>query len=240
VYSTSSPPICIPGLLGLRCRTRTDCLFGECVPANGGTTNSGFNVCSVRCTSNEECAKYDSIHGTFFCNSEGWCAGARGMLGGDCHGDNECHHQAEGEFCATAAPDGTALCQYQCDPTKGCPNYGGVPHVCRPQFKNGNIALEDRWFCWPGSMGALFCNSDASCLPSLSCLPAHPLFNTCSISCMKDDDCNSNHFTAGGWCDPMFHICKEAIDDGGACERGPQCLSKTCLENKTCATSPGY
>ena len=42
IYGKGAPRICIPGLLGLRCESRLDCLFGDCVE-----TGAPYKVCSV-------------------------------------------------------------------------------------------------------------------------------------------------------------------------------------------------
>src|SRR6185369_2154132 len=128
-----SPSVCIPGLLGLRCRSRLDCLFGDCVasrdladapapetcdptPAPPGTPHDGaykpacdlgFNICTVPCDTDDDCSKFDSVYGTLFCSKrgdgKGHCTGARAFRGAVCTTDADCLYP--GEICGHAAPD---------------------------------------------------------------------------------------------------------------------------------------
>ena len=239
LYSKASPAVCLPGLIGLRCRTRLDCLFGDCVDTDG----THFKVCSVKCESDTDCQKFDSIQGTFFCNEKKVCAGARAFRGSQCYADADCLYP--GEICAkitNANPYGQ--CLQQC-PGGTCPSYGGVPHACRPQVgaTDQMFRLNDApWVCWPGYLNQL-CGNDAQCLPGLSCRPlnpANPLARVCSVSCQTDADCEANRFSADGWCDATIGICLSPKADGTACERSAQCESKSCTAQKTCAPLAGF
>jgi hypothetical protein len=238
LYSKASPAVCLPGLIGLRCRSRLDCLFGDCVD-----TDAHFKVCSVACQSDADCQKFDSIQGTFFCNDKGYCAGARAFRGSICYKQEDCLY--EGEICAKIThTNAYGQCLQQC-PGGTCPSYGGVPHACRPQVgaTDSMFAINDKpWICWPGYLGQL-CSNDAQCLPGLTCRAASPtnqLLRLCSIACQSDADCDANRFTADGFCNPAIGICVSPLPDGATCERSAQCESKTCNNDKKCAPLAGF
>jgi hypothetical protein len=224
VYSKKVPPICIPGLPGLRCNSNLDCLFGECVQGD-----APFKSCSVRCKGDSDCARFDSVHATLFCNPEGWCAGVRATRGTQCDFDSDCHYP--GEICARITnllPKGQCL---QPCPTRKCPAYGGVPHACRPQVDPGGLVQPQSlpWVCWPGFLGQL-CFDNADCLPGLGCMPlaANSPARICTYPCGGDGDCAANRFSKEGWCDLAAGICRSPLFDGDVCERNPQCDSRTC------------
>jgi hypothetical protein len=234
VYSKKLPPICIPGLLGLRCNSDLDCLFGECrktAAKTATTSDAAFKVCAVRCSSDVDCAKYDSVHATLFCTAEGWCAGVRASRGTQCDSDADC--QYDGEICARITnllPKGQCL---QPCPARKCDALGGVPHACRPQVDaTGALVTETLpWVCWPGYLGQL-CSESTDCLPGLSCLaagPRAPGLKVCSSPCMSDGDCAASRFSREGWCDPGAGICRSPLLEGDPCERGNQCDSRSCL-----------
>jgi hypothetical protein len=239
LYSKASPAVCLPGLIGLRCRTRLDCLFGDCVD-----TDAHFKVCSVACKSDADCAKFDSIQGTFFCNDKGYCAGARAFRGSQCYTQDDCLF--EGEICAKITNTNPyGQCLQQC-PLGTCPSYGGVPHPCRPQVNPDNtLALNEKpWVCWPGYLNQL-CGTDAQCLPGLACRPLNAMnpggpARVCSVSCQTDADCEANRFTADGWCDVANGLCLSPKADGATCERSAQCESKSCTTDKKCAPLAGF
>lgn len=252
LYSRASPAICIPGLLGLRCRSRVDCLFGDCV-----MTNAGYGVCSVKCANDDDCARFDSEHGAFVCNGEGWCAGARAFRGGQCLSDSDCLHT--GEVCARISNTSRfGSCVYPCPENRTCPAYGGIPHACRPQadLNPPNPAIPFNllatWVCWPGYFGQL-CSKDSECMTGLGCrtlVPGTLPLRTCSIECATDADCQANRLTKDGWCDPAPTgpgICRSPIADDGKCIRDVQCESKKCIQavvqgenTKICDKTPGY
>jgi hypothetical protein len=240
VYSKTLPPICIPGLLGLRCSSDLDCLFGSCVQGD-----APFKACSVRCQSDVDCARYDSVHATLFCNDQGWCAGVRATRGTQCDGDTDCLHP--GEICARITnllPKGQCL---QPCPTRRCPAYGGVPHACRPQVDaEGAVQAQALpWVCWPGFLGQL-CSETADCLRGLGCHPlgpASPEARICTMPCGGDGDCAANRFSKEGWCDPAGGICRAPRLEGEPCERSSQCESRSCsgpASDKRCAPLTPY
>jgi hypothetical protein len=240
VYSKKLPPICIPGLLGLRCSSSLDCLFGECV-----ASDAGFKSCSVRCQTDVDCAKFDSVHATLFCNEAGWCAGVRASRGTQCDVDTDCLYP--GETCARITnllPRGQCL---QPCPARKCPAYGGVPHACRPQVDaSGAVQAQSLpWVCWPGFLGQA-CAETTDCLRGLSCLPlgpSNPQVKVCTSPCGGDGDCAANRFSKEGWCDAGAGICRMPLFESEACERNTQCESRTCLgpaSDKRCAPLTAY
>ena len=241
IYGDGAPRICIPGLLGLRCESRVDCLFGDCVE-----TGAPYKVCSVDCTTDADCEKFDSIQGTFFCNQAGKCMTARGFKGGACTKDTDCIYP--GEVCGyltTTEPNG--FCMLACGADRSCPAPGGVPHACRPQLdRAGKLDLTGApWVCWPGYFGQL-CGDDTQCFPSLSCKkldPANDLLRICTIPCATDADCDANHFSREGYCDARIGVCRSPNSAGEPCDRKDQCESDSCNGpegNKKCDPVPGY
>ncbi len=238
VYSRVSPPICIPGLMGLRCRTRMDCLFGDCKE-----TGAGFNVCTVSCADDNDCAKFDSIHGTFFCNDQKLCAGPRAFRGSLCYANDDCH---TGEICARLAADSrSGQCLFPCGADGRCPvAYGGVPHTCLPQ-----IALAGGKVCWPGSF-AQYCDPSVTdqCIRPLSCRKVPGSYPACTILCESDDDCQKERVTRDGWClkTEATSVCVAPRKDDAACDRDVQCESKKCISDIQkpgqfkCDKTPGY
>ena len=237
VYSKGAPAICIPGLLGLRCRSRLDCMFGECV-----NTGLPYKVCSVACAGDADCAKFDSQQGTFFCNEDKVCAGARAFRGAFCATDAECIYP--GESCARLSPTNPqGVCVQGCAPGTRCPSFGGVPHACRPRVDaTGNLAEADpRWVCWPGTLWQL-CADDGNCLGGLTC-KAVGTRKLCTISCSSDGDCAAQRFAAEGFCDQTLGVCRLPLADGQTCERALQCESKKCggtLGEGKCDVTPDF
>jgi hypothetical protein len=246
LYGKRAPRVCIPGLLGLRCQSKLDCLFGDCVE-----TGAPYKVCSVACNSNADCEKYDSIQGTFFCNPAGQCMTARGFKGGVCERDDDCTYPNEicGHITNTMQ---LGLCMQACGEGGSCPAPGGVPHACRPQLDAaGKLALTGPpWVCWPGYFGQL-CMNDSQCFPGLACQqldPSNALARICTLPCKVDEDCDANNLTREGWCDAQTGACRSPLADGAACERKRQCESGGCTVpsggaadgTKKCDATPGY
>ncbi len=245
LYSKSLEPVCIPGLLGLRCRSSMDCLFGDCIP-----TGAGYNVCSVGCNTDSECEKYDSAHGTFFCASQDggkkYCAGARAFGGGYCNSTDDCRAN---ETCSTIPPDGIKYCLFKCNPDLTCPSFGGVAHTCIPQLVPGADKNPDLWVCVPGSFGRP-CAKQAQCIGDLTCIrenPADPRTGKCTAQCKNDDECQKgSRFTRDGFCDAAKGLCVPPLDDDVACDRSVQCESGKCINDpadptkKKCDKTPGY
>lgn len=231
LYSSSVPNVCVPGLMGLRCETNMDCLFGSCVE-----TGAGFRMCSVSCQDDSDCAKFDGDQGTFFCNPQKVCAGPRAFRGAFCDTDSDCHPK---EVCShfTQLASGQGLCLFPCDGFT-CPAYGGVNHMCLPQLKE-YAAQGAPNICFPGELG-LPCLDDSNCVGGLTCQRApNAPFGYCSTLCKDDSDCLKQRFAKDGFCDQKVNICLPPLDAEVACERDQQCESKQCFAGK-CAEIPGY
>ncbi len=226
-YGPKAANICIPGLLGLRCRSRLDCLFGDCIP-----TRVGFNVCSVRCNGQEDCAKYDSEYGAFFCNPGGFCMSGRAFTNtSSC--DEAIKDCLPDQVCAIlpSRPSAGKLCFFPCakDGSVACPAYGGVPHACHPLLG----------FCLPGQLG-IPCTANEQCFPSLDCRNVGPI-SRCTILCKADEDCRKNRFATEGWCEITLGVCLPPLNEGEKCVRPAQCESKSCATTTmTCARLAGY
>ena len=241
LYGPGAPRVCIPGLLGLRCESRLDCLFGDCV-----ATSAPYKVCSVACQTDAECAKFDSVQATFFCNQQGMCMTERGFKGGACQVDTDCMYP--GEICGhITTPYSPGFCMLACDPAGTCPSPGGVPHACRPQIDSaGSLSPAiTPWVCWPGYFGQL-CSDNTQCFSTLACTalnPANPALRICTIPCQTNAECDANHLTARGWCDARLGVCRTTVADGAACTDKRQCDSGSCSGpegSKTCDPTPGY
>lgn len=269
VYSKPSPSICVPGLMGLRCKTRLDCLVGDCVPTGGG-----YNVCTIGCDDDNACAKYDSEFGTLFCargpDGQKTCQGARAYTGGICVQDSDCNTK-ENEICHWPTENArSGYCQRACEPTGACPSLGGVAHTCLPQILDPAAKLANPASttpkgppgCYPGYFG-LPCLVDAQCMGAdtpgrrdLSCIkPTEDSpFGICTTPCQNrpgagrtaDSDCAADRLTKDGWCPAKpgeGAICLTPLADDAPCERDAQCASKKCISTATgtkCDKTPGY
>lgn len=253
IYSKIADPICIPGLLGFRCRTSLDCLLGECVATSAGAGQgpggNGINMCMMPCEDDKDCAKYDSEHGTLFCaqqqNGKKFCTGARAYNGWICNQASDCLF---GETCARVSSESrTGNCFFPCNPDGSCPSPGGVNHTCVPQVGNAGPPV-----CLPGQLGRP-CRTDGNCIRDLTCRPTGPgRPNICSTLCSDDTDCEKNRFTKEGFCHAALKICVVALADDAPCERDAQCESKKCVNDpayvptpevpsrKKCDKTPGY
>ena len=243
LYSKASPNVCLPGLMGLRCETNMDCLFGSCTDSG-----AGFRVCTVGCQDDADCAKFDGEQGTFFCNEQKICAGGRAFRGAICDVDSECH---AGEVCghfSTVQPNGRGLCLLPCSGSS-CPAYGGVNHMCLPQLKQYAEAGAPN-VCWPGELG-IPCLIDAHCTGGLTCKSVPTSFvGVCSTGCTTDTDCLKQRFAKEGYCEPAAQVCLSPRRENQACDRDQQCESKRCVSTKSddagkptefrCAPIPGF
>ncbi len=241
LYGDGAPRICIPGLLGLRCESRLDCLVGDCVE-----TGAPYKVCSTTCTSDADCVKYDSIQGRFFCNAAGQCMTERGFKGGACQKDGDCKYP--GEVCGhLTLSEPTGFCMMACGEGRTCAAPGGVPHACRPQIDSeGKLDLVTAPFvCWPGYFAQL-CSDKAQCFPGLDCQqldPSNPLARICTLPCETDTDCDGNHFTKAGYCDTRTKACRARLSADSVCDRPRQCESDSCsgtAGSRKCDPVKGY
>jgi hypothetical protein len=239
LYSKASPPICIPGLPGFRCKTKLDCLVGDCVESG-----SNFKYCSTPCSGDDECAKLDSEQETFICSKErGYCVGSRVYIGGLCHADADCRGSEICGYLGSNAKDGN--CLLPCASDGSCQTFNNVPSMCLPQSNNHGAPV-----CVPTLFGNP-CLSDANCISGyagtggLTCRPTGAAApnppGLCSVPCTTDNDCTLNRFTKNGYCNTQASFCMPALKDGSKCTADVQCESKSCNTNsKTCDRSPGW
>lgn len=230
LYSKPSPAVCLPGLMGLRCRTRMDCLFGDCVD-----TGAGFNVCTATCQDDSDCSKFDSEHGWFFCNDKKVCAGIRAFRGSICYSKDDCR---PGEICSkpifTSPTQLSGQCLLPCAANGSCPAYGGVGHACLPQLDRSKPPI-----CWPGHDG-IPCQRNDDCVKGLTCRG-----NTCTSLCVTDKDCQDNRATRDflnndSWCRTDVNICIPRQAEGRTCDRDAQCQSTCNLTTKQCNPLPPW
>jgi hypothetical protein len=219
-WAPGSTPLCFPGLIGTRCATQQDCLLGAC-------TDVGveFDVCTIPCTKNEECAALNSATDIYFC-STGRCLTPRPFQGSNCTEDAHC---IAGQRCLGKTPVGVLShgeCRIPCDADGQCPARGGLPHVCLGKDHEGG--------CYPSSF-ALPCATQADCVGNFQCLAAGPdprsltdySPSICTIPCSTDADCDANTWTKkSGFC--RDGICRLAGGIQATCDRNAQCASDRC------------
>jgi hypothetical protein len=229
VSGPSSPAVCLPGLVGARCETSTDCMVGECVD-----TGAGFSECTVPCSRDEDCIPHSSANRRAFCSlmkgQQRYCVGISPFAGSVCLVDDNC---PAGQKCFFTSPyhaQKTAIgeCRLPCEADDRCAVRGGLAHAC---FVRG----ADR-SCYPGLMG-LTCQRTTDCMPGLVCqaLPPAERFggaggegtvSKCTRTCQSDSDCwdiwkNREGYCEGGWCQPTEN-------DTGPCLREEQCSHTHC------------
>jgi hypothetical protein len=212
VSGASEPAVCIPGILGFKCNSSMDCLLGEC------RESGSFKVCTSRCDSDEDCARYGSSRGPLVCvappdgDGRKFCQNPNAYNGKNCHLDTECRPN---ESCVRESPYyGSTMrsgeCRQRCGPHEPCVNRGGVPHVCVQGAEGG--------WCYPGRIH-IPCERKADCVGSLQCLEVASRNRQdgidrrkrCTIACSTDADCQASTFTERvtycnhGVCTPKLH-----------------------------------
>ncbi|HVU49885.1 MAG TPA: hypothetical protein VHL80_04315 [Polyangia bacterium] len=235
ISGPANPKVCIPGLLGFVCETDVDCLVGKCHSDNPDDTSTALNLCTVSCTSDDDCSKYDSLQGDFFCSagSDRHCVTPNAYTGALCRTDADCDAgmRDKGTKCFRQAPDDpTGTCLYACDPTMPgmCKPRDGVGHTCIPLLNP-----EEPGACFPATFG-FPCFADTDCaVPDLKCAgvdPARGLPGLCTRLCTADVDCTGDRWVgAGTYCGPPdTPICLPLGKDGDACAADKQCASGTC------------
>jgi hypothetical protein len=266
LYSKVSPPICIPGLPGFRCKTKLDCLVGDCVPSG-----SGFNYCSTSCGSDDDCAEIDSEQETFICNKDkGQCIGSRVFIGGTCKVDTDCRGAEICGFTSAGAKDGNCFLPCKApdpgatspaSPYGSCDTISSVPQMCIPQARTAPPVCVPTAFgnpCFLGNVAAgIPASADANCMGGLTCRPVSATTGICSTICLTDDDCLKNRFSATGYCQIPGNFCRTPIKDGDACDplatspgglpHNQQCVSKSCIAKpaatageRICDKTPGW
>jgi hypothetical protein len=231
-----APQMCFPGMIGARCGTDQNCLFGAC-------TDLGveFKVCSIPCADDRQCGALNTDTDVFVCANH-HCVTQRPFQGANCNtmgGDAVC---PPGQRCFGESPYGGVLehgeCRVPCDPVDhSCPSRGGLPHVCLGANHDGG--------CYPSNFGTPCANND-QCVAGIvgftcSIAGPDPHSNTdysariCTITCQTDADCDANTWTKEiGFCSAE-HICRLSAGIGGQCERGAHCISRRCASNRCVA-----
>jgi hypothetical protein len=222
--------VCIPGIIGFRCFTDMDCLLGECVD-----TGEGFNVCSVPCENDTDCARFDRARGPLFCGKDPdgqgrHCINPVSQQGTPCNLDSEC---GAAELCLHYIPNerirgSDGECRPRCGPGGACRARGGVPHAC--------TTGPGRDTCYPGHF-AVACSSSADCVGDLTCLPTpfigdddrKEISGSCTVRCQRDEDCAANRWiNHTGYCDEGVCAFNRAYgrlcDEDRQCGPPPRCL----------------
>lgn len=237
-----SPPLCLPGVPGVRCTNADDCLAGVCLD-----TGAGFRQCTLPfpCSADDDCLPLGKSP-SFLC-AEGLPGGGRYCVspipfhGENCTASDQCSAELRcgseacpSRFCSQLSVYQVAPargdCRFICDRAVGCPAFGGIPHAC----------LEDGG-CHPGTFGVP-CTSSAECISKLSCqeLPPDDQARTndsiCTAACNADSDCWDSPWVGPGYCvdvsDPPAGargFCRLGRQDGRLCEKPTHCGSGNCV-----------
>lgn len=237
ISGPANPAICIPGLLGFICESDINCLVGKCLPDDDPVAS--LNLCTIPCSSDDDCALYDSDQGTFGCvlRSDGnhYCESPYSYRGNACRTDADCVRND--------VRDTTTSCVFQTPPEKptdigtclrplnmgDCGPRAGIGQTPFPFFYTSDGTPTTA--CLPGFFG-LPCLSDANCAGDMKCRtvdPNTPSTSTiCTHPCQIDDDCNADRWTANqSFCAPSS-VCAPLLAGGRPCAANSQCQSKNC------------
>lgn len=238
ISGPANPDVCIPGLLGFVCETDVDCLVGRCRSDNPTNPQVALSLCTTPCTTDADCAKYNSQQGVFFCSGDAQnrhCVTPSAYTGALCRNDADCAmgHRDQGTKCSKVnAEDPAGTCLYVCDENTPCAPRDGVGHTCLPFFDD---AKKPRGACIPGFF-PYPCFADSQCaVPGLKCAgvdlsdPQNPKPGNCTHLCAADSDCQNDPWTQGSYCGaPGVPVCLPLMDDGSPCEAAKQCVSNAC------------
>jgi hypothetical protein len=235
ISGAANPDVCIPGLLGFVCETDVDCLVGKCRSDNPSNPTVALNLCTTSCTSDADCAKYDSDQGLFFCSAgpqDRHCVTPSAYTGALCRTDADCAtgHRDQGTKCSKVNPgDATGTCLYTCNAQTPCAPRDGVGHTCLPFYDDDK---NERDACIPGVF-PYPCFADSQCaVPDLQCAGADGMGTpgNCTHLCTTDADCQNDIWTAGqAYCGaPSTPVCLPLGPDGAPCTAPNQCASKIC------------
>ena len=154
-----------------------------------------LDLCTVPCSYDAECEKFDSDQGKFVCvpdgNGPGRCASPDAYRGARCFDDADCTRD-EGTSCVFSSKPTSAADQGTC--SRLCPAAPGrarraaasATSACRsPSSRDGT----SKPGCYPGYFG-LPCTADDQCVGDLSA-PARPTRRRkiCTALCQTDEDC---------------------------------------------------
>jgi hypothetical protein len=196
---SGSPHICLPGLLGFLCESDVDCIVGKCLSDEEPDEALRLNLCTVPCTNEDECAKWDSDQGKFTCQLDrGACATPDAYRGARCYDDADCTRD-DGTSCVFSSkpnkPTDQGTCSRLCPSDGMCTPRGGFGHVCLPFTVSRDGTSKPG--CYPGYFG-LPCTSDDNCVGGMICRGAAgggP--KICTTLCQTTGDCQDNRWTAG-------------------------------------------
>ena len=233
---SGSPRICLPGLLGFLCESDVDCIVGKCLSDEEPDLALRLNLCTVPCSNDDDCTKFDSDQGKFVCQLDrGQCATPDAYRGARCYTDADCTRD-EGTSCVFLSrptkPTDQGTCSRLCAPDGTCTPRGGFGHVCL----SVTVAPDgtSKPGCYPGYFG-LPCTDDSNCVgENIACR------NTggtppkiCSALCQTDADCDDNRWTAGqSFC--ANSICLPKMASGKPCQASNQCQSNVCTGAGAC------
>jgi len=244
--SGGSPPVCLPGIVGMRCTRNEDCIAGDCID-----TGAGFSACALpgECFRDEDCRQLGK-HPPYTClkaepGGKGHCRSTIPFSGANCERPEECSQDLRcgsepcpprdcSQYSIYSLDTQHGECRFKCEPDGECPAFGGLPHVC---LADGS--------CFPGTFGAP-CTKASDCYADLVCGLVMPdersrvdASRICTAPCDDDDDCNmEEHLWLGsdtGYCVPSPEpaaggtgFCRLAVADGRPCERATHCASRCC------------
>jgi hypothetical protein len=229
--------LCIPDVPGARC-DGDNCVLGTCQDSG-----AGFSVCSMDCTSDANCALWNTGTDIFYCvdgGSSSHCVTPRPFDGANCALDSDCLASRH-EFCAhtdrNGVPSSRGECRVPCDDGGACDPQGGLPHGCLGALGG----------CYPGVVG-IPCVDGSECLRPLSCevVPSEAdggSAQICSTPCAvdgggdEDPDPQCGAPNIAGYCGAGF--CRALREPGQPCSRAAQCNSKLCdTVNLVCLPLP--
>jgi hypothetical protein len=243
--NSGSPPVCLPGIIGMRCSSDEDCLAGVCID-----TGAGFSLCTPAggCNSEADCR----LLGTkppFACaegipDGDSYCFSTVPFHGANCEindqcsaelqcGDEPCPHRTCSDYSPYVLTPSHGECRFDCVREDGCPAFGGLPHACLPDGS-----------CYPGTF-SVPCQKPTDCVESLVCASVPPDERsrsndpkTCTASCDTDDDCDAelNPWLGPGYCVPSpeaapgtVGFCRLGAPAGLPCDKPEHCASRCCL-----------
>jgi hypothetical protein len=258
-FPQTTTRVCAPGFPGWLCTDPLGCVAGECDAWHAAQLDD-FKTCSPTCTSDDDCLIYDHPGNpnlvTHFTCFDGHCHNLQSLFFPEmCVADRGCALDPAATCQAPPSPapspdpcsalasatmplgalgGATSLCVRDCNSDADCAalsKSSHLPHAC----------VLGR--CAPSVPFLVPCKDDASCLPTLKCLPPPPGFplpKVCTIACTSSADCTGNPalgsvFTcAEGECVP-----KTAAGCAPAAPVADLCLAGE-LQNGVCVSPNGW
>jgi len=234
------PGICLPGVPGVPCTRREDCLIGSCVD-----TGADFKICSIGCGDDADCSFLDQgIYHRCIAGPSGpekHCINPTPFEGWVCTSDDMCTGVAS--VCFPEDPrervSTRSFCRVPCDENGLCAVRGGLAHTC----------LGPEGGCFPGDFG-IPCNASSECMEPLTCEEitleagrdivkendsdaSSSSLRICTVLCHDELDsiCDAVPATLGnGYC-ASDDRCHASAPPGSPCERDQHCVSGNCEGN---------